>query len=100
MSEWVIVESIVAASRRDSEHTWQALHACPMVAVFTDGSAPLSNPGGPAGFAAIGCTLRWIKGHAGAQWNEEADVLATRAALEFNEQRYAALRATQAVTGR
>jgi ribonuclease HI len=203
-SEWEIVERVVAESRQESEQSWQALGVCPMVTAFTDGSAPLHNPAGPAGFAAIlvgwdklldpsaipsstpqiqialaghiparvhapqtsnnraeiagimaamlavshlrprratifsdsqyavncgtgawkrnanldlwerfdvlaavlaqrapdGWELSWIKGHAGTRWNEEADSLATRAALEFNEERYAALRAAQAATGR
>jgi ribonuclease HI len=51
--EWEVVQQVVAASLADEAATWTALAACRVVEVYTDGSAPLRNPGGPAGFAAV-----------------------------------------------
>ena len=51
--EWEIVQAAVAAGRAREPDAWAALAACPAVEVYTDGSAPLRNPGGDSGFAAV-----------------------------------------------
>jgi len=43
--------------------------------------------------------IRWLRGHAGNQYNEIADELATRAALNFEETAYLRYRAAQSATG-
>jgi ribonuclease HI len=48
----------------------------------------------------IPITLRWLKGHAGNTFNEAADKLATLAAFDFDQGRYAQLRAAQLTSGR
>ena len=51
--EWAIAQSVVRDSAQEKPDEWAALAACPVIEVYTDGSAPVRNPGGPAGFAAI-----------------------------------------------
>ncbi len=51
--EWSIVQRAVRESKEREPDTWVALLQCPAIEVYTDGSAPIRNPGGDAGFAAI-----------------------------------------------
>ncbi len=51
--EWVAVQQAVAASRAEQTAAWAAFAGCHAVEVYTDGSAPVRNPGGPAGAAAV-----------------------------------------------
>ncbi len=51
--EGTIVEKVLAKSRGDDAFAWRAFADCRAVEVYTDGSAPVQNPGGQAGFAAI-----------------------------------------------
>src|ERR1041385_2749919 len=51
--EWEIVQEAVQRSLASEPSAWQALEAWQVIEVYTDGSAPISNPGGPAGFAAV-----------------------------------------------
>jgi ribonuclease HI len=50
--EWAAVCRACEASLAGDPAGWVALAGCPAVEIYTDGSAPLRNPGGPAGFAA------------------------------------------------
>ena len=51
--EWAAVRRACDAGLAGDPAGWAALAGCPVVEVYTDGSAPLRNPGGSAGFAAV-----------------------------------------------
>jgi ribonuclease HI len=51
--EWTAVRRAWEAALAGDPANVVALARCPAVEVYTDGSAPLRNPGGPAGFATI-----------------------------------------------
>jgi ribonuclease HI len=51
--EWQAVEQAVAASLEQNSAGWAALAGCRVVEAYTDGSAPVRNPGGPTGSAAV-----------------------------------------------
>ncbi len=51
--EWEVVQRVVAESIAAAPEAWAAFAQCRAVAVYTDGSAPVRNPGGQAGFAAV-----------------------------------------------
>lgn len=51
--EWEAVQETIARSREVQRETWEALGRSRGLAFYTDGSAPVKNPGGPTGFAAI-----------------------------------------------
>lgn len=54
--EWEIVQEAVIAAGK--EPGWEAFKGCTALEIYTDGSAPISNPGGPAGFAAVAVGYR------------------------------------------
>jgi ribonuclease HI len=51
--EWASVQAALAASRAKEPDAWAAFAGCRAVEIYTDGSAPVRNPGGPAGWAAV-----------------------------------------------
>lgn len=51
--EWRAVEEAVAESLAQESAAWAAFAECRTVEVYTDGSAPVRNPGGPTGSAAV-----------------------------------------------
>lgn len=53
MAEWEIVKQTVQSSLSTEAELWAAFEGCLLMEVYTDGSAPIRNPGGPAGFAAV-----------------------------------------------
>src|SRR4051812_37266570 len=51
--EWEAVERVIEASRELDVASWAAFAGCGTLEAFTDGSAPVRNPGGPAGCSAV-----------------------------------------------
>src|SRR3954465_6783501 len=53
LPEWEAVESAIEAARERDLASWEAFVGCAVIEVFTDGSAPVRNPGGRAGCSAV-----------------------------------------------
>lgn len=51
--EGALVAKVLAKSLEEDAPAWRAFAGCRVVDVYTDGSAPVQNPGGRAGFAAV-----------------------------------------------
>jgi ribonuclease HI len=51
--EWRAVEAAIDASQERDPAAWAAFAHCRAIEVYTDGSSPVRNPGGPAGCAAV-----------------------------------------------
>ncbi|MEO8287835.1 MAG: RNase H family protein [Chloroflexota bacterium] len=51
--EWEVVQRAIAKSLKERPDEWSAFATCQEIEVYTDGSAPIKNPGGQAGFAAV-----------------------------------------------
>jgi len=51
--EWLIVQRVVRDEAASNPAAWEMLAHCARIEAYTDGSAPLVNPGGPAGYAAV-----------------------------------------------
>src|SRR5438067_672412 len=51
--EWEIIKRAVQSSLTELPDTWASFGECQDIIAYTDGSAPVRNPGGPAGFAAV-----------------------------------------------
>jgi ribonuclease HI len=51
--EWQTVQEVVQESISSDQSNWLAFSDCWQVEVYTDGSAPVVNPGGPAGFSCL-----------------------------------------------
>jgi ribonuclease HI len=51
--EWEIVKGVVQSSANTDAENWTAFEGCRAIEVYTDGSAPIRNPGGRTGFAAV-----------------------------------------------
>ncbi len=62
--EWLIVQHVLQQEASNNPTSWEMLANCARIEAFTDGSAPLVNPGGPAGFAAV--VVGWSKAAATA----------------------------------
>ena len=53
IQEWEVVQRSIRNSLDNEQALWTAFSKCGYIEVYTDGSAPVRNPGGPCGFAAI-----------------------------------------------
>ncbi len=53
VAEWEIAKQAVHSSLNTERELWTAFEGCRLIEVYTDGSAPIRNPGGPTGCAAI-----------------------------------------------
>lgn len=51
--EWRAVESAIEAAEEDDPASWSAFANCRALEAYTDGSAPVRNPGGPTGCSAV-----------------------------------------------
>src|SRR5215210_2017212 len=51
--EWEVVQEVIRGSLQKEPAAWEAFSGCQAMEVYTDGSAPVRNPGGPAGFSAV-----------------------------------------------
>ena len=51
--EWRVVQEVLQTSLASDQHTWSTFSNCTHLEIYTDGSAPVVNPGGPAGFSAV-----------------------------------------------
>ncbi len=51
--EWEVVQRTIERNLKERPQAWDNFVACQEVEVYTDGSAPIKNPGGQAGFAAV-----------------------------------------------
>src|SRR6476659_1307448 len=51
--EWEAVEDTIESANEREPDLWAAFVGCSAIEVFTDGSAPVRNPGGPAGSSAV-----------------------------------------------
>lgn len=51
--EWRVVQEVLQTSLSSEQHAWSTFPACRHVEIYTDGSAPVVNPGGPAGFSSV-----------------------------------------------
>jgi ribonuclease HI len=57
--EWLIVQRVIEEAATGNPAAWEMLAQCARIEAYTDGSAPIVNPGGPAGFAAV--VVGWNK---------------------------------------
>src|SRR3954462_5692652 len=53
VAEWEIAKQTGQSSLNAEPDLWSAFEGCRLIEAYTDGSAPIRNPGGPAGFAAV-----------------------------------------------
>jgi ribonuclease HI len=51
--EWEVVQRAIERDLQERPNAWADFAGCREVEVYTDGSCPVKNPGGPAGFAAV-----------------------------------------------
>ena len=51
--EWEVVQRVVQRSLQEKPQAWANFADCREVEVYTDGSCPIKNPGGQAGFASV-----------------------------------------------
>jgi ribonuclease HI len=53
IQEWEVAQRSIRNSLDNEQALWMAFSKCGYIEVYTDGSAPIRNPGGPCGFAAV-----------------------------------------------